>query len=124
MAQDLRCRVLLSGLRLVTLTVTLLLSACYGLGGGIAGPRSEIPVDESQVATLPTGLSKDELFQRLGPPAEESGYPNLQETVASWRIIEPGNRRMMFNAHFDPSGRVKTYSRTPDWTAVGSESRR
>src|SRR3954464_9072471 len=64
----------------VLLAVTFSLSGCYGLGG-ITGPRSERPVDESQVATLPTGLTKEELFQRLGPPADEQGYPNLQETV-------------------------------------------
>jgi hypothetical protein len=95
-----------------------LLSGCAGMSPG----RSEHPVDEAQVAALATGMGRTELVQRLGPPAEEAGYRRLNETVASWRLVEPGNRRMLFNAHFDASGQVKYYSRTPDPATLGGEN--
>jgi hypothetical protein len=43
--------------------------------------------------------------------------------VASWRLVEFGNRRMLFNAHFNPAGAVKYYSRTMDPKALGGGRR-
>jgi len=81
--------------------------------------HSETPVTNEQIAALPTGLDRSQLLQTLGPPAEEAGYTNLNETVMSWRLIEPGSQRWLFNAHLDPSSnRVTHYSRTLDPAAL------
>ncbi len=84
--------------------------------GGCAAfpPRSEVPVSDEQVASLPVGIDRAQLVQFLGPPADEAAYRNLDESVMSWRLVEPGNQRWLFNAHFDPSGHVTHYSRTLD----------
>lgn len=106
----------LSGSRALLL-IAVVCAGCAGLPA-----RSERMLEEPQVAGLVPGIERAQLFQRLGPPAEEGAYPNLNESVASWRLLEPGNRRMLFNAHFDPSGRAKYYSRTLDPAAVDGES--
>ncbi len=84
--------------------------------GGCAGfpPRSEIPVTDEQIASLPVGIERGQLLAYLGPPAEEAAFKNLNESVLSWRLLEPGNQHWLFNAHFDPSGHVTHYSRTLD----------
>jgi hypothetical protein len=100
------------------LGAAVLVSACAGTGPA----RSEHPVDEAQVGMLAPGIDRDQLVQRLGPPAEEASYSRLSESVMSWRLVEPGNRHMLFNAHFDPSGRVKHYSRTLDPATLGGDN--
>jgi hypothetical protein len=102
---------------LLMLSVATLLAGCAGTP---QGPVSEVPLDDRQVLSLQPGITGEELQQRLGPPAMRSGYKRLDETVLSWRLIEPGNRRMFFNAHLDASGRVKYYSSSPDWAARGA----
>ncbi len=87
-----------------------LLSGC----AGVFPPRSEVPVTDAQIAGLPVGIDRSQLLKTLGPPAEEQTYKNLNETVLSWRLVEPGNQRWLFNAHFNPSGQVTHYSRTLD----------
>jgi hypothetical protein len=84
---------------------------------------SEEPVDEAVAASLQPGLTRQELVALLGPPAEQAGFRRLNETVASWRLVEFGNRRMLFNAHFNPTGVVKYYSRTMDPKALGGGRR-
>ena len=74
-------------------------------------------IDEAYFARLKPGMTRTEVMQTLGRHAEESAYPNLNESVLSWRYIEFGNRLMFFNAHFDGmDGRekFKYSSRTPD----------
>ena len=93
---------------------------CAGCAGLPA--RSERQLEALEVASLTPGIDRAQLFQRIGPPAEEGAYPNLEETVASWRLIEAGGQRMLFTAHFDPSGRVKYYSRELDPASVSSDS--
>lgn len=100
---------------LLFVAASALLTSCAGI------PRSETPVTDAQISGLPQGLDRGQLLQRLGPPAEEASYRNLDETVLSWRLIEPGNQRWLFNAHLDPSGRVIRYSRVPDPAATGGE---
>ncbi len=94
----------------------LVFAGALALLAGCAGfpPRSETPVTDEQIASLPVGIEREQLLQFLGPPAEEAAYKNLDESVMSWRLVEPGNQRWLFNAHFDPSGRVTHYSRTLD----------
>jgi hypothetical protein len=106
-------------------THSLLFVSVIALLGGCAAvlqARSEVPVNESQIAGLPEGIERPQLLQRLGPPAEESAYKNLNETVLSWRLLEPGNQHWLFNAHLDSSGRVRQYSRSPDPAASGNGS--
>ena len=91
-----------------------LLAACAQ-----TGLRSERVFNDFEVAGLPTGISRADLLARLGPPAEEMAFPRLNETVASWRVVEAGNHRVLLNAHLDPSGQVKSYSRSLDPTAIG-----
>jgi hypothetical protein len=86
------------------------------------GPHSERVLDDQDVATLTEGLTRADLVQRIGPPAQDSGYRRLNETVASWRLLEPGGRRMLLNAHFDPSGHVKYYSRSLDPSGIGDDA--
>ena len=102
----------------------LLLSAVAVVGGcaGVLVPRSEVPVTEAQITGLPAGIERTQLLQTLGPPAEEFDYKNLNETCISWRLVDTGNQRLLFNAHLDPSGRVKYYSRTPDPSSGGPGS--
>src|SRR5512140_3359176 len=101
----------------------LFVSAMAVLGGcaGVFQPRSETPVNEAQIAVLPEGIDRSQLLQTLGPPADEAAYKNLNESVLSWRLVVTGGQRWLFNAHFDPSGRVKHYSRTPDPAATSAE---
>ncbi len=101
----------------------LVVAAFAGLAGcaGTFERRSETPVSDEQIAALPQGLDRSQLLQRLGPPADEGVYPNINETVLSWRLVEPGNQRWLFNAHLDSSGRVTRYSRVPDPAATGGE---
>ena len=104
---------------------SLLFACAASLLGACAGtfqPRSEVPVTDEQIAALPQELDRSQLLQRLGPPADEAAYKNLNESVLSWRLVEPGNQRWLFNAHLDPSGRVKYYSRTPDPASSGNGS--
>lgn len=99
----------------MNVALSLLVGAVFVLAGCAGFPvHSETPVTDEQIAGLPTGLDRSQLLQTLGPPAEEAAYKSLDETVLSWRLVEPGNQRWMFNAHFDPSGRVARYSRTLD----------
>ena len=103
---------------------SLLFVSAIALFGGCASvfqPRSEVPVTDAQIAGLPEGIDRSQLLQRLGPPADEAAYKNLDESVLSWRLLEPGNQHWLFNAHLDPSGRVKHYSRTPDPAASAAE---
>ncbi len=104
----------------------LLLFSLALLGGCASFPlHSEVPVTHEQIDSLPVGIAREQLLQFLGPPAEEAGYKNLEETVMSWRLVEPGNQRWLFNAHFDPSGSVTHYSRTLDPAAnFGGRGRR
>ncbi len=71
-------------------------------------------VDEYYFARVVPGLTEEEVRELLGRPTEEKNYSRLEERVVSWRYREFGNRIMFFNAHFDPSGRVKYASRSPD----------
>ena len=102
---------------LALLGVAVSLPGCVNVGQ----MRSELPLDEAQIASLSPGVARADLLQRLGPPAEEGAYKGLSETVLSWRMIQPGNQHMLFNAHLDPSGRVKYYSRTIDPASAGGE---
>ena len=104
---------------------SLLFASVVALFGGCAGvfqPRSEAPLNDDQIGGLPDSIDRSQLLQRLGPPADESAYRGLNETVLSWRLVEPGNQRWLFNAHLDSSGRVKYYSRTPDPVSGSSGS--
>ncbi len=103
---------------------SLLFAGLVGVFGGCAGfqSRSEVPVTEAQIAGLREGIGRAQLLQTLGPPADEATYTNLNESVLSWRLVEPGNQRWLFNAHLDPSGRVKYYSRVPDPAANGGNT--
>ncbi len=89
------------------------------MSGCALAPRSEVPVTDEQIASLPQGLDRAQLLAALGPPADEAEYSNLNEDVLSWRLVEPGNQRWLFNAHLDPSGRVMRYSRVPDPAVMG-----
>jgi len=104
---------------LVKVARSLLFVSAITLLGGCAGlqPRSEIPMSEAEIARVPLGIDRLQLLQTLGPPAEEAAYKNLDETVLSWRLVLPSGQHWLFNAHLDPSGRVKYYSRTLDWPA-------
>lgn len=96
-----------------------LLSAVALLGcAGSFPPHSELPLTDDQVAGLPEGIDRAQLLQKLGPPAAEAGYRNLNETVMSWRLVLPGGPRWFLNAHLDSSDRVKGYSRSPDLAAT------
>ena len=94
--------------------VVIALAAALGACTPVLAPRSEVPLTDAQIAGMPTGIDRSRLLQTLGPPAEEAAYKNLNETVLSWRLVEPGNQHWLFNAHMDPSGRVVRYSRTLD----------
>jgi hypothetical protein len=102
----------------------ILIGAFAALGGcsGTFPPRSEVPVTEAQIAELPVGIDGAQLLQKLGPPAEAFAYKNLNDSGLSWRLVEPGNQRYLFNAHFDSSGHVSHYSRTIDPAANASGS--
>jgi hypothetical protein len=77
--------------------------------------RSVEPViNEEHFARLLPGMSMQDVAHELGRPGGFGRYPLLDEDVWSWRYIEFGNRRMFFNAHFDPAGRLKYTSRTPE----------
>ena len=71
-------------------------------------------VDEPTFARIVPGMTRDQVLEALGRPTEEKSYSVLKEDAVSWRYVEFGNRVMFFNAHFDPSGRLKYTSRTPD----------
>ncbi len=71
-------------------------------------------VDEPYFAKIRPGMSRGEVLLTLGVISEERAYPNLQETVLSWRYRDFGSRLMFFNAHFDSSGILKYASRSID----------
>jgi hypothetical protein len=111
--------------RFMKVARSLLLVSAIAVLGACAGtfpPRSEVPVTDAQIAGLPAGIDRSELLHRLGPPADENAYQGLNETVLSWRLVETGNQRSLFNAHFDRTGRLKGYTRTPDPSSSGAGS--
>jgi len=71
-------------------------------------------INEEHFARLLPGMTMEDVRKELGRPGEFARYPRLGEDVWSWRYVEFGNRRMFFNAHFDPGGRLKYTSRTPE----------
>ena len=81
-------------------------------------------VDEPTFAKIQPGMTRDQVLMELGRPTEQKSYALLNEDVASWRYMEFGNRVMFFNAHFDPSGRLKYASRSPDPAANNRSSGR
>jgi hypothetical protein len=71
-------------------------------------------LDETHLARIKPGMTMDEVKRELSRHGEYAAFPALSEEVYSWRYLEPGNRRMFFNAHFNASGRVKYVSRTDE----------
>jgi len=71
-------------------------------------------LDEAHFARIRANMTQDEVRRELGRHGESMRFPNLNEEVWSWRYMDFGNRRMFFNVHFDPEGRVKYTSRTED----------
>lgn len=72
-------------------------------------------LDEVHFARLRPGMTMDEVKREIGPYAEMMHFRNLAETTWSWRYMEPGSRRVFFNAHFDSAGRLKYTSRTDEY---------
>lgn len=93
--------------------------ACLGPDGVLRSLDQLL--DEANFARILPGLTRSEVRELLGRPAEEAHYSRLEEDVMSWRYGEFGNRRMFFNAHFDGSGRLKHTSRTPDPSQTGDQ---
>jgi hypothetical protein len=76
--------------------------------------RIEQLLDEAHFARIRAPMTRDEVRRELGRPGESMRFANLQEEVWSWRYLDFGNRRMFFNVHFDPQGRVKYTSRSEE----------
>ena len=69
---------------------------------------------EENFVNVKAGMTKAEVQETLGRHGETMAFPNLAEEVMSWRFWGEVSQPMFFNAHFDPSGRLKYTTRTEE----------
>jgi len=65
---------------------------------------------DAEFAKIQAGMSGDAVRRLVGRPGLTTPFPNLQETVWSWKY-EVGTEAWYYNVHFAPDGTVKRTSR-------------
>jgi len=66
---------------------------------------------DQNFARIAADMTAEEVRRIIGRPGETLPFPNLRETVASWKYETGPNETWKFNVHYGPDGRVKRSSR-------------
>jgi hypothetical protein len=78
-------------------------------------------LSEANFLTLPPGMTKQELLERVGHPSDAAYYPRLQQQVWSYRYDNPFCLWLQVN--MDASDRVTGAGTAPDPLCTDSRSR-